>query len=192
MQTACPPEGEATAYRTTRSAFDAAVAARDALRLPVRHPEYQAAQALVARTYDAMQEVDTSHFYLNVWAMTECRDLMNHFGMLSAAPPPSLPSIAADCAATESAQPYDVNLAEQSPVELPTGISVYKLSAAGGLLVTPAEIRTALAAYESTRAANPALLSEIVDEAHWWPEWIDYLRRAAEQGGFRAHGPSTA
>ncbi|MEV4190778.1 hypothetical protein [Streptomyces toxytricini] len=67
--------------------------------------------------------------------------------------------------------------------ERPTGIPHYKIGEGNdGWLVTPAEIRAALAAFE---AQPDAAKAGTMAEEPRWDEWIDYLRRAAEHGGFR-------
>ncbi|MFE9881924.1 hypothetical protein [Streptomyces sp. NPDC005784] len=200
MHIACPPEGEDAAYEAASKVFDASVSARDALELPPEHQEHEAARARVSDAYDAMLAAHASHFHLTTWAMSECRAIMDHFRMLSLEQPPDPAGSKASAEQTtqeqgRSGQPEpalrDHPCASPAPAPLPpSGIALYKLSGSHGWLVTPGEIRAALAAYEASRTADPALLSEIAAEADWWPEWIDYLRRAADQGGFRVHGPS--
>ncbi|MFD3381342.1 MULTISPECIES: hypothetical protein [unclassified Streptomyces] len=198
------PEGEDAAYEAASRSFDAAVEHRDGLDLPSCHPEYQAAQAGVTRAYDAMEAVRTTHFYLTTWAMSECRALMDHFGMLVATQPPDRPApeeygatpgeavlAPAGDAAPVQVQRYRRALEERlswAPPQ-PEGIAAHKLGGDVGWTVTPGEIHAALAAYETSRATNPALLSEVIEDADWWPEWIDYLKHAAAHGGFRTYGP---
>ncbi|MFF3489102.1 hypothetical protein ACFYXC_38555 [Streptomyces sp. NPDC002701] len=209
------PEGEDAAYEAASRSFDAAVENRDGLDLPYDHPEYRAVQAKVNRAYDAMEAVRTTHFYLTTWAMSECRALMDHFGMLIATQPPDRPA-----PETYGATPREAALApaldmlgfpvdytgDAAPVQVqryrkalaerlswappqPEGVAAHKLGGDEGWTVTPGEIHAALAAYETNRAANPALLSEVIEDADWWPEWIDYLKHAARHGGFRTYGP---
>ncbi|WP_069757764.1 hypothetical protein [Streptomyces sp. LUP47B] len=198
------PEGEDTAYEAASRSFDAAVEHRDGLDLPHDHPVYQAAQAKVASAYDAMEAIRTTHFYLTIWAASECRALMDHFGMLIATQPPDRPAPEEYGTTTEEAvltpagdaaparvQRYRRALEERlswAPPQ-PKGIAAHKLGGDEGWTVTPAEIHAALAAYETSRATNPALLSEVVEDADWWPGWIDYLKHAARHGGFRTYGP---
>ncbi|MFJ7264379.1 hypothetical protein ACIQV2_29945 [Streptomyces globosus] len=67
--------------------------------------------------------------------------------------------------------------------ERPTGIPHYKIGEGNdGRLVTPDENRAALAAFE---AQPDAAKAGTMAEEPRWDEWIDYLRRAAEHGGFR-------
>ncbi|GGX93810.1 hypothetical protein [Streptomyces fructofermentans] len=200
------PEGEDAAYEAASRAFDAAVEHRDDLDLPYGHPEYQAVQAAVTRAYDAMEAVRTTHFYLTTWAMSECRALMDHFGMLVAVQPPDRPAPeehgttageaalapAADDTTPAQVKQYRRALAERlswAPPQ-PEGIAAHKLGGDEGWTVTPGEIHAALRAYEASRATNPALLAEVIEDADWWPEWIDYLKHAARHGGFRTYGPS--
>ncbi|MGW0730843.1 hypothetical protein [Streptomyces mirabilis] len=179
-----PPEGERAAHETASKAFDSAVSERDALALPPQHPEYRSAQEKVSRAYDAMQATYTSHFHLSTWGMSECRAIMDHFGMLSVAQPPGPPAPAASGASGEQ----DETRLAWAPAQ-PRGITLHKLGGDEGWIVTPGEIHAALAAYNANRTSNPAFLAELITEADWWPEWIDYLKRAAAHGGFRTYGP---
>lgn len=198
------PKGEDAAYEAASRSFDAAVEHRNGLDLPYGHPEYQAAQTEVTRAYDAMEAVCTTHFYLTTWAMSECRALMEHFGMLIAARPPDRP--APEAYATTSGEARLAPAEEATPVQLrrhrkaleerlswapphPEGIAAHKLGGDEGWTVTPGEIHAALSSYETSRAMNPALLAEVIEDADWWPAWIDYLKHAARHGGFRAYGP---
>ncbi|MGW5739730.1 MULTISPECIES: hypothetical protein [Streptomyces] len=198
------PKGEDTAYEAASKSFDAAVEQRDRLGLSHDHPEYQAVQTEVTKAYDAMESVRTTHFCLTTWAMSECRALMDHFGMLVAARPPHLPVPEAHGitsgevviapeggAAPGQVQQYRRALEKRlswAPPE-PGGIAAHKLGGDEGWTVTPGEIRAALAAYGARRTTNPALLSEVIADADWWPAWIDYLKHAARHGGFRTYGP---
>lgn len=199
------PEGEDAAYEAASRAFDSAVKHRDGLNLPYDHPEHRAAQETVTRAYDAMEAVRTTHFHLTTWAMSECRALMDHFGMLVTAQPPCRPAPAAHkTACGQSAlapagktaavqlQQYRQALEEQLSWAPPqsAGIAAHKLGGNEGWTVTPGEIHAALAAYATSRATDPALLSEVIEDADWWPGWIDYLKHAADHGGFRTYGPS--
>ncbi|MEV7177433.1 hypothetical protein [Kitasatospora sp. NPDC093679] len=67
--------------------------------------------------------------------------------------------------------------------EPPTGIPDHKIGGTNdGWIVTPAEIRAALAAL----AAQPEEAKAGTFAEHpRWDEWIDYLTRAAAHGGFR-------
>ncbi|MCW8103542.1 hypothetical protein [Streptomyces tauricus] len=198
------PEGEDAAYEAASTSFDEAVKHRDGLDLPHGHPEYQAAQAEVIRAYDAMESVRTTLFYLTTWAMSECRALMDHFGMLVAAQPPDRP--APESYGTTSGEAVLAPAGDAAPVQVqqfrkslderlswtppqPQGIAAHKLGGDEGWTVTPGEIRAALAAYETGRATNPALLSEVIEDVNWWPDWIDYLKHAATHDGFRTYGP---
>ncbi|MFH8492140.1 hypothetical protein [Streptomyces longisporoflavus] len=198
------PPGEDAAYEAASRSFDAAVEHRDRLELPHGHPEHQAAQTEVTRAYDAMESARTTHFCLTTWAMGDCRTLMDHFGMLVAAQPPdrplprahaitsgqALPAPAGDAAAVQAQQyrrALEARLSWAPPH--PGGIAAHKLGGDEGWIVTPGEIHAALAAYGTSRTTNPALLSEVVADADWWPAWIDYLHHAAGHGGFRTYGP---
>ncbi len=198
------PDGEEERYRAARQEFDEAVEARDALDLPLAEPEYEAAQKKVSAAYDAMSEAHTSYFRLSIWSMRECRAIMGHFGMLSLTdslpeePSPEAYGISFDeyykyAEVTEEApepirrfqEAMDAYLSwAPDPVD---GIAVHKLASNDGWKVTASEIHAALAAYEENRGKDPAFLSQLIEEASWWPQWIDYLTAAAKHEGLRVY-----
>ncbi|MEU4898581.1 hypothetical protein AB0B12_39360 [Streptomyces sp. NPDC044780] len=195
------PDGEEERYGAARREFDEAVAARDALNLPPGDPEYKAAQEKARAAYDAMYEAHTSYFRLSIWSMGECRAIMDHFGMLSlTTAPPEEPSLEAYgispdeyYACLETTEPPESIRRFREAVDaylswVPdpvNGVAAHKLMSNSGWIVTAEEIRAALAAYEGSRGKDPAFLSQLVEEASWWPQWIEYLATAASHEGFR-------
>ncbi|KOG53140.1 hypothetical protein ADK76_28925 [Streptomyces griseoflavus] len=193
-----PPENEETAYQAASSAFHAAVRDRDALRLPHDHLSYTTAQARVEETYAAMEAVHTSYFRLNIWGMGEARSAMETLGMLTQLAPPPTPN--PQDYGTTADELWDYGLDDEgapetvrafraatqvvvdSSAEHPTGIPAYKFSSNDGWLVTPAEIDAALGWWA---VAPRKIQREITTQLDWWPEWIRYLRRARDGGGFR-------
>ncbi|MBO3681773.1 hypothetical protein [Streptomyces sp. NEAU-YJ-81] len=198
------PDGEEERYRAARQEFDRAVEARNALDLSSGEPEYEAAQEKVSAAYDAMHEAHTSYFRLGMWNMGECRAIMGHFDMLSLTDsPPEVPSLEAYGISSDEYYEYVENTDEApdpirrfreamdaylswapAPVD---GIAVHKLGSNEGWIVTTSEIHAALAAYEENRGKDPAFLSQLIEEASWWPQWIDYLTAAANHEGFRVY-----
>jgi hypothetical protein len=113
-------------------------------------------------------------------------------------------------AESERQQRVDAILESRLAPESP-GIPIEKLSSNDGWLVLPAEIEETLAAYDAlSRAVVEAVIftDELIDEtddpgATWlgnrtprsrsdkkadlvfWDDWIAFLRRAAQMGGFR-------
>ncbi|MGF1426311.1 hypothetical protein [Kitasatospora sp. LaBMicrA B282] len=76
----------------------------------------------------------------------------------------------------------DSRVREWSP-ESPAGIPSYKIGGTNdNWLVTPEEVRRALAAYDS---ADQLAREEAVGGVPGWEGWISFLRTAAEHGGFR-------
>ncbi|WP_413804301.1 hypothetical protein [Streptomyces sp. OE57] len=198
------PDGEEERFGAARREFDEAVAARDALYLPPGDPEYKAAQEKVSAAYDAMYEAHTSYFRLSIWSMRECRAIMHHFGMLSeTTAPPEAPSLEAygispdeyhESLGTSGELPEPIGRFQEAMnaylawVPAPeNGVAVHKLMSNSGWIVTPEEIRAALAAYEANRGKDPAFLSQLVEEASWWPQWVGYLTAAANHEGFRVY-----
>ncbi|MFF4482965.1 hypothetical protein ACFY1A_38990 [Streptomyces sp. NPDC001520] len=195
------PDGEEERYRAALHEYDKAVEARDALDLPPAEPEYKAAQKKVSAAYDAMCEARTTYFRLGIWSMGECRAIMGHFGMLSLTEPPSEePSPEAfgislnEFGQVTEAAPESIRRFEEAmdsflswtPAQV-DGIAVHKLGSNDGWIVTAREIHAALAAYEENRGKDPAFLSQLIEEASWWPQWIDYLTAAAKHEGFRVY-----
>lgn len=137
-------------------------------------------------------------FRFNMSSMGPAKRAMDLLGMLSHNhEPPPWPRPAdfgppsADLSAVQSAETPESVRAYQAACEAvvewqaeqPTGIPDYKIGGSNdGWLVTPAEIRAALAALEAQpKSAKAGTFAEHPR----WDEWIDYLRRAATHGGFR-------
>lgn len=128
---------------------------------------------------------DDFYFHLNVWGMSDARRLMDAAGMLC------WPQY--DSSQWNTLPPYDESdpdgeggpgyrLARDTLLaahngECP-GIPGHKLCSNDGWIVTPPEIRAALASLRTYPVAAPP---------EWWPDWIEYLRRAEVRGGFEVH-----
>ncbi|QKW22139.1 hypothetical protein HUT16_26450 [Kitasatospora sp. NA04385] len=136
-------------------------------------------------------------YRFNVSSMGPAKRTMERLGMLSSEEPPPWPEFAdfevvsADFVTAsrgeESESMRAFHAAGRAVVdwqaEQPTGIPGYKIGGGNdGWLVTPAEIRAALAALE---AQPESVKAEAVSQYPRWEEWIDYLQRAATHGGFR-------
>lgn len=128
---------------------------------------------------------DDCYFRLNVWGMGAARELMDDAGMLCWPPHDSsewdqLPPYDDGDPDGEGGPEYcaaaDKLLAAHNG-ECP-GIPGHKFCSNDGWIVTPPEIRAALAAERKNPPADPP---------EWWSEWIDYLRRAEQRGGFEVH-----
>ncbi|MGW2860961.1 hypothetical protein [Streptomyces sp. NPDC001205] len=141
---------------------------------------------------------DDHYFRIAYTAMPRMLDTMHRFGMLVELPLPETPALKAyglsaeqfvpgyraDTATAQRLSEYRaavLAILNAAPSQ-PAGIAAYKLRYNDGFVVTPAEITTALAAYE----AHPhATVSELPVGDQTWPHWVSFLRRAAERGGFR-------
>jgi hypothetical protein len=155
---------------------------------------------------------DAHYFRLNIWGMAEAQQAMCELGMIAPIPFPAIPRLA-DFGLEEAPAWYDKD--DQPidyPIDTPQGryqracltatdgdtgglIPVYKLTFNSGWRVAPEEISRSLAVYESRCAAgeNPPRTYRLtqdtgeVVELSWWGEWIDWLRGAAQHGGFNVY-----
>jgi hypothetical protein len=186
--------GSEYAYAAATAAFRAACQARDA------HPRgsepEQAAQAVVTKTYDLMDEFHADYFRLNIWGMGRYRKLMAELGMLSQPEMPSFPdapdSMDWDAYETLRADGEDAMRQEHGDrltvafldqvvayyaeserirgLEFPEepGIPIHKFGSNDIWLVTPREIREALVIYEANPARDEILapLDEPDEEGH--------------------------
>jgi len=147
----------------------------EADRLHKTEPEQ--AKALVGRggelygRYIKGAEKCGAYFRANVWGMRSLRAEMEVQGMLDLREVEPTPG--------KGIPPIDFRAAE--PV---TGMPIRKFCSNDDWLVHPEEIRAALAKAKRER---------IVKEQDWpeaeanvfWGEWLDWLAKAAEYGGFR-------
>jgi hypothetical protein len=126
--------------------------------------------------YEAFFHVErVDYFRLNVGGMSRWLDFMGELGMLT----------------TERGKW--------------SGLHAYKFWGNSGLLVTPRELKAALRTYDviPRERVRQVIFTDSPDKATFygqtiertelekeddladWDEWIDYLRRAKDQGGFR-------
>ncbi len=142
-----------------------------------------------------------AYFQLNISGMSRCCDLMDARGLLCNPGHPRFPDYPLnDSHRAEEwllfpqdrrgREPSTKDLAEAQryldacdgvlrahPGTCP-GIPVHKFGTNSGWIITPDECQTALALLDQARhrgLADP--------DDHWWPTWIDYLRRAIDHGG---------
>lgn len=148
---------------------------------------------------------EEGYFRLAVWGMRECRDAMTRLGMVdwkwSPGPWPKLEDFVL--------RDYPDEDAEHAP-DSPSGqylnavvmmrncvpesglIAGYKLCTNDGWIVTPLEIKGALAVldvYRLERADSEGLLYKFVDAElpDFFDAWLAFLVRAGEVGGFSVH-----
>jgi hypothetical protein len=129
-----------------------------------------------ADRYLRLQEQAGSYFRLNIWGMGEARRVLIGTGMAWEAPPPTWPEDADD-EATEAVR--------RTQVERP-GIPLFKLSSNDHWLVTPDEIWSGLLLYEKFKETMPSFESALRQtDQRYILEFIEWMRGAAEHGGFR-------
>lgn len=75
---------------------------------------------------------------------------------------------------------------DAEPIQPPVGIPSYKLCSNDQWLVTPNEIRAALAAYELNGPADDERFEDEYEREEW-DEWLHFMKVSAEHGGFRVH-----
>ncbi len=164
--------------------------------------------------YD-MTALDGEYFRLNIWGMGRYREAMWGYGMLhehEQGPwPPDPEDIDWDeFYDNEDSYPEHRKVLDdyKSASGDGPGIAIHKFGSNDGWLVTPAEIKSALEAYEALGSPNPfaddpiephseatlAMYRELrqeppppFDPADYWNQWIAYLRHSAKVGGFRVY-----
>lgn len=130
------------------------------------------------------------YFRLNIWGMGLCRELMSNAGMLDVEAERGRYPRAADFGADDGVDPEDAvpgspeAACEAARLEwrsASTGglIPAYKLGSNDGWLVTPTEIRNSLDALERH--------GPVAGAPTWWPDWVSYLRKMVERGGFEVY-----
>ena len=135
---------------------------------------------------------DPGYFRLNIWGMSAFCGYMDIVGMLDwGSPEPRFPDYGDGPWPEESTPSYEERqeasrlVTDWSAAE-PVGIPRWKFGSNDGWLVTPAEIRSALALMESSGASEElAKVLAAGDDADYWRAWIAYLQRAEKAEGFR-------
>lgn len=142
---------------------------------------------------------DVTGIDVNCLVMEGTRVVMARLGMLTADEPPDEPNPADHGTTMERIEVFLDSDAEDPPPDLvsfaaamremfdaqadkPSGIPRYKLTSSDGWLVTPAEITAALGWWATT---PPDRQRAVKDGVAWWPAWINFLKDASDQGGFR-------
>ncbi|TXH53635.1 MAG: hypothetical protein E6Q97_12780 [Desulfurellales bacterium] len=174
-----------------------------------RTPRYAAAQDAVCEASRMVDNADAGYFCLNIWGMSLCRQIMAEHNMLADGGHPLWPE-AKDFDATSDEidewydkiyYPEDGEVAEPPPnvaayfdalkavkcyhPEGTTGVPTFKLCSNDGWVVTSDECRQAVDAWNASGAGIPTRIEDGKEvEVTWWPEWVDYMSRAADHGGF--------
>ena len=204
-------------YRAAYGRFLDCAARRDAL--PPGSLDYEAAQLSVEAAYNAADEAHTSYFRLNIWGMARYADAMYRLGMVYISRPPRWPAwpefdddqrdqqftAAYDHLEHDEVLPDDVPAdileAVRAYVEQTTQIRrehpgdgttipAHKVDSNDGWVVTPEEIRAALAVHDAHPQRDAVLAAIIGTDKNAiddWHRWIAYLRRAVDCDGFRVY-----
>lgn len=180
------PPADVAAYEAASTEFSKAVAARDKLERGSAAAE--AAQTIVMAQMNEMSEAQAYYFRLNIWGMSDTVDVMVAHGMLCQPEKPShaewdaLPPYDNDHpdanGGPEHQAAHDV-LARAHRGECP-GIPIHKFCSNDGWIVTPAEIRAALA--QADRVSEPAIAIP-----EWWEDWLNWMKLAADHDGFEVY-----
>lgn len=198
MTTVVVDEGEKERVEAARGKFNEACAARKAFERDTA--EYAAAQAAVDAAMEEWGAEEHSYFRLSIWGMGAAREAMWKLGMLDGEfgngefPDPDEFGVTSEMWETddddEPAAPEPIRRYREARdkvlgamAEPVVGIPIFKLGSNDGWIVTPDELRVALAKYD---AATLDDLAHIPD-GDWWPKWIEYLRYAMARGGFRVN-----
>lgn len=188
-----------------RRAFDKAVKARDKNSKPDKAGELQDA---VMKAMDEVDRADKNYFRLNIFGMSRMCDDMARLGMVEDVTVPRFPDaeyFGMNDALLYRMEELDDEDQKAHPVFGPYarridkhlsasfGASVipgHKFGSNDGWLVTPDEIRAALAKLEALPDTDFMAV-----RARWetgtgdnvFDDWVDFLRFAAGRGGFRVH-----
>lgn len=177
------PGSEVAAYDQAHARFMAAVAKRDSF--PRDTPEHDAVQPEVDAAYEAMGKAEAYYFRLNIFGMERYRAAMAELGMLdSLTRGPRQNDWDQASLGSEARQEKAYEKLRTRTAEHPTGLPRYKFGSNDGWLITPEEIKAALARYERPGAGFFA--AHEIDE-DYWDEWIHFLEQAVERGGFRVY-----
>lgn len=154
---------------------------------------------------DASEDSGASYFRLNIFGMSRYREFMNQLGMVTTdytLPPwPEKPDSVdwedvsvvrypEDYEGNQPVKPEAVTFAKTVDKHLawhpdpPFGIALHKLGSNDGWLVTPEEIAAALEAYRN-HSGDKVKVMVGADQPDYWLQWIAYLERARQRGGFR-------
>lgn len=171
------PASEVAAYDQAHAHFEEAVRKRDSF--PAGSPEHEAGQKEVDAAYDLMNKAEAYYFRLNIFGMNRYLGAMGELGMLDSL---SRGPTTKDWNSRRSEAGYET--LRTKTAAHPIGLPTYKFGSNDGWLVTPEEIKAALARYQKP---GPEFFTAHEVEEDYWDEWIQFLERAVERGGFRVY-----
>jgi hypothetical protein len=134
----------------------------------------QPVKPVIQRVEDAP---DPNYFRLNIWGMSRFGGAMSALGMID-----ENASLRVGFPEGDDPDALESCLAQREAT--PAGIPAYKFSSNDGWLVLPEEIRPALDLYRALNEPEKRVEAAGV-ELDYWREWLAFLDRAAERGGFR-------
>lgn len=126
---------------------------------------------------------DESYFRLNIFGMQRYREYMADLEMIHQVGYEHAMQLLNSCGDDDPTEDDYEDALRWAP-EAPA-ICAWKLGSNDGWLVTPIECLGAIKAWESHGSPNPLAEDGEAAEANYWNQWIDFLRRAAVNGGFR-------
>lgn len=184
-------------YDAARATFYSACERRDLLERGASG--WNAAQENVDVRYEEMMDADVAYFRLNIWGMGVARKELTEVGFFvdgRQPPAPAMPDGMTwdDCSCSHDDEPFSATcplrglheaLVEWTMASLGLdvpGIPAWKFSSNDGWIVTPTEIRTAVAHLDETR---PSWRSEI--DSEYVQRFVDWIIGAADHGGFTVY-----
>lgn len=168
--------------------------------------EYKTAQLRVEAALDRKYAADLNYFRLNIWGMGRCVEIMARLGMVFDAERPGSmrwpewdedvehdpweckvencdhTTRARQITCAEFRRQNDAML-RWTPLDR-EGILSSKFGSNDGWIVLPTEIREALAIYYRQPNETRQTLEA---EVPWWTNWLGFMARAADNGGFRVN-----
>lgn len=159
----------------------------------------QANDAYMKAADDYFEAADPGYFRLNIFGMSKYVDAMFELGMVHNAATPDVewPEYPEDSFDDDSPAMREYNFRRDEAMDVAAGhpaaetIPSYKLGWNDGWLVKPDEIRAALRELDYSLTAHRDGHGHISEETlelmqeDYWKQWIDYLYRAIDHGGFR-------
>lgn len=165
--------------------------------------EYKTAQLRVEAAMDRRSKADLNYFRLNIHGMGRAREIMQRLGMVYDAERPASAKFPNwhvdehepwDCEAENCPVPSGSNTCAQyreqrdkvlrwAPLDQ-EGILVEKLCSNDGWIVLPTECTQALEIWAKHTAE---IRAAVIKAAPWWPGWLDFIRRASTNGGFKVY-----
>lgn len=189
MNFVTPDEAEQAAVELARKAFYEASEARNAL--PRDTAESEAAQLVVDERYEALRNAEKSYFRANIWTMSEFRTVMLRLGMVDSDYRHA--EFPADGWDEETGEPNaEAEAVLRGYNEFDGRIVLSKFGSNDGWIVTPDEIKSSLAQFDSYDDPRKAVRSALGGSdpevmVDYFAKFVEWMRAAADHGGFEVH-----